>query len=240
MWSDSWTQVASTGRTLTSPPPPKMRDCTLVLETRDSLPADWASLVGTSFSSNIIYVRLESCIIPCLYRDSVLVGTCVLRPHPDLYAVYALETLVAKKGHQYGSLVLHAATYAMYQDVGPHTLVFVWELTASQMIKAYLKGWLKTKIRVEYGWMYTSDSEHTIDLRLPKKIDGITYSASGIDDIVYCNPGTVDPIRAKKIWCIASTCPGKGWTWTGEYIVTGNLNAATPIQRWGTAEIASY
>jgi hypothetical protein len=154
-------------------------------------------------------------------------------------AVYALETLVAVKGHRYGSLVLHAGIYTMYQKVGPHTLVFVWELRASQMIKAYIKGWLTSMIQLEYGWIYTSDSDLTVDLSLPKKIDGITYSASGIDDLVYCNPGTVEPIKAKKIWCIASTCPGSGWTWTGEYIVTGNLNAGSPIQRWVTAEIAS-
>jgi len=234
MWSDPWTCVARTGRTLLSPPPPNMSDCTMILQTRDSLPSSWTDLVGTSLAPNIIHSRLESCLVPCLYRDSNLVATCVFRPHPTDIGVYAIETFVAQKGHKYGRLLLHSAIYEMYQRIGPHAYVFIWELTVFQLIGAYMKGWLTSMVSLEYGWMYLCLGNQKMD-------DRITYLESGIDDVVYCSPAPVTPYLKKrgKVWTISSICPGPGWSWTGEFIITGNLNASAPIQRWFTTEIAS-
>ena len=98
---------------------------------------------------------------------------------------------------------------------------------------AVFKYWLNTKMK---NWMYLC-----LDTQKNQNDARTTYLESGIDDVVYCSPAPVKPYLKKrcKVWTISSICPGPGWSWTGEFIITGNLNASAPIQRWFTTEIAS-
>lgn len=151
LWSDAWTEVAVQGGTRLPPPPPVHRDLTFVMKDRDSvdLNREWVPFVQTKMA---VYNRLANCLIPCLYKDSTLVGTLVFR-HIDTNR-WAIETLVARPQRcGYGGYLIHAAIHALYERVGPHMLVYVWELRAPQLWLAYWKGWLKSMVAMEYGWI---------------------------------------------------------------------------------------
>ena len=216
LWSDPWVTVAlSPGGTRLVPPPPRLPNgFTCRLESRDSLHIRaWATLVGTRFHSTEIYRRLQNTVIPCLHDASgSIVATCVFRA-TDRSGVFLLETLVSRKG--YAGHLLHAGIYQFYKRIGPHSLVYTWELTAAQLVGAWLRGWISSMTSMEYGWI--------------SRTSNLPGSDSGLDDDfihVYMGSGLAPrPNKTnKKFWTSWPTCPGPGWSWTGEFVVTGVLN----------------
>ena len=223
LWSDPWVQIASAGKTLIPVPTPRLPPgVTFVMRTK--VDEEWLNFVGSA-RSNISC--LDSCLAPCLYQDGVLVATCIFRPHP-VAQVYALETLVAKpRGQGYGGHLLHAAVHYMGSNVG---YVYVWELSLAGLIGSWLKGWLASMVRLEYGWIHAGNHNPT---KTP-------YIESGLDDgyIYMFEPDHQILDVPQKAWTAAKKCPGPGWSWTGEFVITGNLNTSGPVYRWFTQEVS--
>lgn len=224
LWSDPWTQIASAGKTLIPVPTPRLPTAvTFVMKTQ--VDEDWWGLIG-SVKKNIG----PGCLIPCLYKAGILVATCIFRPHPQIPKVYALETLVARpesRGQGFGGHLLHAAVHHM-KNAG---FVYTWELSLAGLIVSWLKGWLASMVRLEYGWIHAGNG---IPADLP-------YIDSGLDDgyIYMFEPDHPIVSVPQKAWTAAKKCPGPGWKWTGEFVVTGNLNIGEPVYRWFTQEISS-
>ena len=186
----------------------------------------WWGFVGSPVRSNIS--RLDRCLIPCLYKAGTLVATCIFRPHPQKPQVYALETLVARpRGQGYGGHLLHAAVHYM-PNAG---FVYAWELSLAGLIVSWLKGWLASMVRLEYGWIHAGNH----------KLTKTPYIDSGLGDgyIYMFEPEHQILNVPQKAWTAAKKCPGPGWSWTGEFVVTGNLNIAEPVYRWFTEEVSS-
>jgi len=248
IWDNLWTQIAILGTSLGPPPPPRS-ECHFIIETRDSLDlSGWIALVGTRWPPDIIYYRLQNAYIPCLYKNEVMVATCVIRKTES----FCLETLVAKPQRQgYGGQLIHETIYELYKRFGPPTLTYVWELTALGLVQAYMKGWLRSMVAMEYGWSYKT-KDHTSEIRdlsKPYHTMGLWFSDSGLEDgyiFIERDPETdlltIDwsKIRTKKtLWMQSPVCPGTGWTWTGEFIIIGNINRrGKPIRPVSYLEIS--
>lgn len=221
LWSDPWTQIASAGKTLIPVPTPRLPpEITFVMKTQ--VDETWWGFVGSPVRSNI-----DSCLIPCLYQNGVLVATCIFRPHPQIPNIYALETLVARpRGQGYGGHLLHAAVHRIGPNAG---FVYVWELSLAGLIGSWLKGWLRSMVCLEYGWVHAGNHK-------PAKTP---YIDSGLGDgyIYMFEPDRQILDVPQKAWTAAKKCPGPGWSWTGEFVVTGNLNIGEPVYRWFTDEI---
>ena len=226
VWSIPWVHIASTEKTLIPVPTPQLPPgVTLVMKTKVDQ-AWWSLVTGSTQGPDIS--RLDRCLIPCLYKDGVLVATCVFRPHPVLPRIYALETLVANPRSQgYGGYLLHAAVHSL-PNAG---YVFTWELSLAGLFGCWLKGWLRSMICLEYGWTHKGNGVPT---QTP-------YIDSGLGDgyIYMFEPDHPILEVPQKAWTAAKKCPGPGWSWTGEFVVTGNLNIGTPVYRWFTQEISS-
>ena len=232
IWNNPWVDLAIAG-TLLGPLPPDLGTCRFALETRETLDiSGWTSFIGTYWSPEIVHYRLQQSYIGCLYDSGKLVATCVLRKGPNMYT---FETLLARpKRRGYGALVIHAAVYALYQHVGPHTLMYTWELTLKTLILAYLRGWLKSMLALEYGWIRpATDTYESRALDKPIHVHGLWLSDSGLNDnYVYVEPDPDTDLAKiswtfctnKTLWVKSSICPGPRWRWTGEFIVSGGLN----------------
>lgn len=224
LWTDPWVQIASAGKTLIPVPTPRLPSgVTFVMKTQ--VDEDWLSLIGTPVKTNIG----PDCLIPCLYKAGILVATCIFRSHPhSKQRVYALETLVAKpRGQGYGGHLLHAAVHYMGSNTG---FVYVWELSLAGLIVSWFKGWLASMVRLEYGWIHAGNGFST---KTP-------YIESGLDDgyIYMFEPDKEILAVPQKAWTAAKKCPGPGWSWSGEFVITGNLNTSGPIYRWFTQEVS--
>jgi hypothetical protein len=119
--------------------------------------------------------------------------------------------------------------------MGPNTgFVYVWELSLAGLIVSWFKGWLASMVRLEYGWIHEGKGKgnHT-----PTKTP---YVDSGLGDgyIYMFEPDHPILDVPQKAWTAAKKCPGPGWKWTGEFVVTGNLNLAEPVYRWFTQEVS--
>lgn len=210
---------------MTPPPVPRLPSgFTCRLESRDSVDiTKWSALVGTLWGPHVVRSRLRDSVIPCLYDTSgALVATCVFRP--DDPGIYLLETLVARPRRKgYGGHLLHAGVYMLYGRVGPHSLVYAWELNAAQLIWTWMRGWMASMISLEYGWITTGSVPDELSMR---------YSDSGLGDgIVHMSSASLPAPGHKKLWMSSSTCPGPGWSWTGEFIVIGGLNKKPGYKR---------
>jgi hypothetical protein len=221
LWSDPWVQIASAGKTRIPVPTPRLPPgVTFVMQNK--VDEAWLGLIGDHIKTNAV----SGCLIPCLYQDDVLVATCIFRPH-HRPQIYALETLVARpRGHGYGGHLLHAAVHYMGPNAG---YVYVWELSLAGLIGSWLKGWLASMVRLEYGWIHAGNHKAT---KTP-------YIESGLGDgyIYMFEPDREILDVPQKAWTAAKKCPGPGWSWTGEFVITGNLNLGEPVYRWFTQEI---
>ena len=247
MWSNPWIDLAIAG-TRIGPPTPNLGTSRFVLETRATLDiSGWISFVETHWSPEIVHYRLQGSYIACLYTDK-LVATCVLRnTSPNTYTI---ETLLAKpKGRGYGALLIHAAVHALYQRVGPHKLMYTWELNLKTLIWAYMRGWLRSMVALEYGWVRPPTEKYESPaLDKPIHAYGLWLSDSGLNDnyvYIESDPDT-DLTKIswnfctnKTLWIKSSVCPGPGWRWTGEFIVIGGLNTKKKQFLTGL-EISSY
>ena len=246
LWNNPWIDLAIAGTHL-GPLPPNMGTSRFVMDTRETLDiSGWISFVGTQLSPEIVYYRLQRSYIACLY-DGALVATCVLRKtNPNTYTI---ETLLAKpKSRGYGALLIHAAVHALYR-VGPCSLVYTWELNLKTLIWAYMRGWLRSMLALEYGWVRPPTKKYeSPSLDKPIHAYGLWLSDSGLNDnYVYIEPDPGTDITKiswnfctnKTLWIKSSVCPGPGWRWTGEFIVIGGLNTKMKYFHTGL-EISSY
>ena len=273
IWSDPWIALATDKSGLgpwctTLPPPvPEMPAGTTFQCQRWSTvdAVAWIALVGTRWSADALQQRLVDAWVPCLFAEGRLVGTCVLRPPNEGRPWWILETLKAEKG--YGTLLMRATMTWIYRHgSGPFALAYTWELTGAQLLGAWWRGWLRSMVALEYGWVTTSHEEgcgwcpskqtNTSPPRftLPTVFrfgeSLAVVSDSGLGDgwgYVSVVRGTPDwtAIAAQggwqRLWMRSAVAPSGAWSWTGEFVVVGLLNWNEPTQNvsWTTAEIAS-
>jgi hypothetical protein len=225
----------------------------------------WRDLVGTRWSAAALTERLAEAWIPCLFTEERgLVATCVLRPQVD--GVWILETMRAIPG--YGAPLMRALMCWIWDRVGPFVLGFTWELTVAQLGAAWWRGWLGAAAAYQYGWAFSVDGCHFCGLQeswtpmsaprftLPTLIQdekggwSAVVSDSGLGDgwgYVSHWSGPVDWSAVSErggwraLWCRSQWAPAPKWSWTGEIVVVGLLNAWCSDYysvEWVTAEIA--
>jgi hypothetical protein len=212
---------------------------------------EWKALVKTKWSRDDLYVRLKDATLACLYRDGIMIATCVLRPQAGNW--WILETFVSKETRRgNGNLLVRSVMTWIYNTYGPFILSYTWELNALQLSWAWYRGWLKSMVAIQYGWVYKQQAVAKKTIIEPKWIDtsggSACISLSGLDDgYAYVHRYERDPKWSDiaqtygSLWMRSSQKPGSEWKWTGEFIVVGFLNCSKPDRKydWITAEIAS-
>ena len=265
IWDEPWTEIATQKGGTTIPPPKTplaagqrfvcVRVSDLALNT-------WADLVGTRWTTEELTLRLEDAWIPCLFSEETLVATCVLRFREDQWI---LETLRAR--HGYGRILLRAVIPWLYDSCGgPFTMMCTWELSLPGLIGAFLKGWLRSAVALQYGWVWSlprqegqrcafcpSNEWAPIGPRiaLPTLFRDGSGSAIVSDSGLVDGWGYVSVIRGTPCW--HSICQKGGWRvlwyrgptapagfrWSGEFVVVGASNRRGPVSlEWVTAEVA--
>jgi len=214
----------------------------------------WISLVGTKWLPHEVLARLAGAWIACLFQDSELVATCVLRPQSNLWI---LETLHARKG--FGTPLLRSIVYWLYMRVGPFSLGYIWELSIGGYMTAWYRGWLRSANAIHYGWSFPVHGCGFCPVSwhprpryiLPTFFQTASGCAIVSDSGLRNGWGNVlayrgDPdwhtigvkVRWRSLWMHAISGP-KGWKWTGEVVIIGVLNALHQSTNlaWITAEI---
>ena len=272
IWSDPWVELAMQKGGTTLPPPPtplaigRRFQCMTVAEL--DLEA-WIDLVGTRWTRDELVLRLQGAWIPCLFQEQDLVATCVLRPKQK-QGIWILETLRARRQRDgFCTALLRAVIPWIFAKVGgPFSLGYTWELSLPSLVAAWLKGWLKSAIAIQYGWALslteagcsfcptTQWSPIGPRLALPTlfqdKEGTAVVSDSGLCDgwgyVSLCRGSPDWSAIAKKggwrsLWMRSRSAPSSEWVWTGEIVVVGCLNYDLihphPSPIWVTAEIAS-
>jgi hypothetical protein len=280
IWDDPWIAIA------TDQSGPARRFCTMLPPPNTPLPGgytfccvrsteaggddfwkEWLDFVQSRWTVQELLGRLVDAWIPCLRGgDGRIVGTCVLRPQPA--SVWLLETLRALRGS--GSVLMRAVLPWIWNHLnGPFMLGYTWELTATQLMAAWWKGWLCSAVSIQYGWSWHSADScsfcpntgwvpiSTERQALPVLVSDGTgarawsaiVSDSGLADgwgYVSVWRGEPDWTAVAKqggwshLWCRSVSGP-KEWRWTGEFVVVGLINCwgTPPSLEWVSAEIAS-
>jgi hypothetical protein len=272
IWSDAWSLAATDWRsdsggfnTTLPPPAPSLpvgvsfrcvRWCSLSEAERE----EWISVVGTGWTLAELIGRLENAWIPWLSQGPKLVGTAVFRPGlggRDKH--WLLETL---RGRGFGRLLMEAGRRWLWiASGGPYVLAFVWELSVPGLVGAWARGWMRSCVALQRGWVFATSGcsfcPHDVPVRLtprpatPLMIqtgDGAwaIVNDSGADDgwgHVCQWGGAVDwTAVAKKggwgrLWARAEMAPSAEWRWSGEFVVVAALNGR-PALDWVSAEVA--
>ena len=225
--------------------------------------AIWIDLVGTRWTESELRLRLADAWIPCLYDNGDLVATCVLRVREH---TWILETLRARKGFGFGTALMRA-TIPWISDVDPaFTLAYIWELSLPGLVTAWWRGWLTSAASIQYGYAWTASTDPNncdfcpagwklVDLSTRLALPTLFQDGSGLAIVsdsglgdgwgyvsIYSGEPSWSAIAKRGGWrvlWIRSRIPPKDWSWTGEFIVVGFLNArGSPRHDWITAEIA--
>jgi len=229
--------------------------------------AIWIDLVGTRWTETELRLRLVDAWIPCLYEHGDLVATCVLRVREHTWILETLRAKKSKNG--FGTALLRATIPWISVVDPAFTLAYTWELSLPGLAAAWWRGWLTSAAVLQYGYAWTaftaSSDPNNCDfcpagwkpvdpstrLALPTLFqDGsglAVVSDSGLGDgwgyvSVYSGEPSWSAIAAQGGWralWMRARSPPKDWSWTGEFIVVGFLNArGSPRHDWVTAEIA--
>lgn len=259
IWDDPWAIAAMAGGTMLPPlnPPLKEGQRLEVLQSTGLVRYihEWIQLVGTQWMPHELLERLAGAWIPCLFQDSTLVATCVLRPTNGMWI---LETLRGQKG--FGTPLIRAVVSWIYSHDGPFSLGYTWELGIAGLIGAWARGWLGSAEAIHYGWSWSSSQcgfcpswhpppRFVLPTLFQSESGMAIVSDSGLRDgwgNVLTYKGNPDwhaialEGRWKALWMHAPSGP-KEWTWTGEFVVVGVINKihGTPNIEWITAEIGS-
>ena len=272
IWGHPWIAAATDRQgsatdqfcTLLPPPPPTLPPgLTFRCLQPHELDAErWIDLVGTRWTPTEVTGRLEGAWIPCLFDDGALVATCVLRPQKR--PLWVLETLKAVVRKGYGTHLMYCIMTWLYNQNGPYHLAYTWELTLSEMVSVWARGWLASSVAIEYGWMLGINgacsfcpSTDWAPLKHRLKDPCLFQDASGSavvsdsglgDGWAYISQFKGTPnwtaIGTKGgwrfLWTHALWKPDSAWTWTGEFVVVGVLNSpSSHVPKWTSAEIAS-
>jgi len=265
IWDEPWTEIAIQKGGTTIPPPKtplaagqrfvSVRVSDLALNT-------WVDLVGSRWTTEELTLRLADAWIPCLFSGEMLVATCVLRFRGGQWI---LETLRAR--HGYGRILLRAVIPWLYDSCGgPFTMMYTWELSLPGLVGAFLKGWLRSAVALQYGWVWSlprQDGQRCAfcpsnewapigpRIALPTLFRDGSGSAIVSDSGLVDGWGYVSVIRGTPDW--TSICQKGGWRvlwyrgptapagfrWSGEFVVVGAINRRGPVSlEWVTAEIA--
>jgi hypothetical protein len=273
LWDDPWIAAALSEGGTDLPPLPVTLPPDLVFScapASEQLCDEWIAVVGTVWSLEQLAERLADTWI-CMVRtrgkgqgQGNLVATCVLRPRAHIWFI---ETLVSRQ-RGCGSLLIRAMGPWLWKHVGGRfTLGYSWELTSSQLLYAWWRGWLRTATSIEYGWVLRLDNSckfcpllkdkqkptKTMPFLVQTAAGSAVITDSGLGDgwgYVLKQTGSPDWQLIHKrfgfhsLWCSSSDPPlteRLSWQWTGEFIVTGFLNKRIgdpDYGDWITAEVA--
>lgn len=258
IWNDPWIADPLGGP---PPAPPELPAgmifrCIQVADMSGSLLLQWRDLVGTRLSIAALQERLAGAWIAMLVMEGerVPVATCVLRPRG--VTVWLLETFVARpQGSGYGTLLVRHAIPWVWSR-GCRSLVYTWELGPIGLGVAWWRGWLRTAVSYEWGWVLRREGRgadgcsfcpetHAVSVcpfTMPVLIRGARawaiVSDSGLGDgwgYVLMTAGAVNWSTVfqkggwRALWYRGSTAPaGVGWKWTGEIVVTGIIGITPP------------
>lgn len=261
IWDEPWIAVATqyTGSqySTTLPPPLPPPSDFICMRWTDISAAEWIELVRTGWTAEELSIRLQDAWIPLLRVDGRLVGTCVLWQNED---TWILETLRAQRGH--GSALMRSIMRWIWDRVGIFKLSFTWELTGTELMAAWWRGWLRAAVAIEYGWVFAASGCGwcpTTDWVPSKKrfcrpvridtdggwaIVNDAGMADGWGHVVAWNGEPNWSIVAekggwKRLWYHSQRAPNAAWRWTGEFVVIGSINDGYRLPtHWITAEIA--
>lgn len=277
IWNDPWIDLATT-------PPAEGEGvapfCTTLPPPRPTLPPNlhfscvaaatlgyadltgWRDLVGTRWDLADLRVRLAGAYVARIHKEGHLVSTCVLRRLTS--PQWILETLVARPtGHGHATALVRSAMTWLWDAGGPFILTYTWELTVSQMIWAWWRGWLKSAVSVKYGWIWRgstacqfcgTNERRTVPEKSLVSRNGIIVSDSGLGDgLGYVLSLSSESLNNedwsaianhggwRALWWQGERPPDSTWRWTGEIVIVGMLNydGRSRVQtHWITTEIA--
>ena len=260
LWSDPWIEAATApGGTDKPPPVPELPTglrftCVQISDLNIN---EWRSFIGSSLSTQKLVERIGNDWVACLHKGFRSIATCVLRPRGS---TWILETLFAReRGNGYGTLLLRSAIPWIWNRVGRFTLVYTWELSVLGLASAWWRGWLRSAVAIERGWIlregpcgFCSDLSGG-HFNVPMLFRDGTSSAVVVDSALGDGCGYVQAWRGSpswssimkrgswsSLWCRGSVAPPGPWLWTGEFVVVGALNAAAAVQKeWISAEIST-
>lgn len=254
IWEDPWIDNPTT-----SPPEPPALPvglefrCVRVSD-MEPLFLRWSLLVGTQWPAAALRKRLTGAWVALLVvsETSDPVATCVLRPGDGW--TWALETFVVAaeaRGAGFGRLLLrHAVPWAWSQ--GCRSLVYTWELTLGPLLTAWRRGWLRTAVAYEWGWVLRSSGGSGCNfcpvaaavsqgpaepLLFGARGTYAVVSDSGLCDgwgyvMLTSGDGSVDFWNSimqkggwRALWYRGPSAPGSGWRWSGEVVVVGVIGA---------------
>lgn len=258
LWSDPWIEAATApGGTDESPPVPTLPVGTrfTCIQASDLDITEWRRFIGSSLSEQKLVERIGYDWVCCLC-GSQLIATCVLRPRGS---TWLLETLFARKrGHGYGNLLVRSATSWIWNRCGRFTLVYTWELSILGLASAWWRGWLRSAVSIERGWIlrespcgFCSDlsgSRFNVPMLFRDSSGSVVILDSGLGDgcgyvQMWRGEPSWDSIMKRgswsSLWCRDSIQPPGSWLWTGEFVVVGALNATNIQKEWISAEIST-
>lgn len=260
IWSDPWIEVATTPsiyRPLcTRLPPPQFtmhediqfKVYNMNTSSNSSLIPIWNKYIQTSWTTEQLKERLQNAWIACIQpkQSKSILATCVLRNrYHDGVPFCILETLYVtptQRHKGYGALLMRCVMRWLWEKNGPFILGYIWELTPSEFMYAWWRGWLSSVAEIRLGWSWKSQQIQQIQQQqkqssLPLRFhtqEGdrfVVISDSGLGDgigyIQDCS-GTIDwnaiAVRGgwKGLW--SSIRQSKEWKWSGEIVVIGLLN----------------
>jgi hypothetical protein len=277
LWSDAWTLAATERRndspfhTTLPPPVPPLPDgitfrCVRWGSLTDAEQEEWIAVVGTGWTAAELTVRLQDAWIPLLYDGATLVGTAVFRTrlggNETHWLLETLRVATGQRGRGWGRLLMEAGRRWLWTATGgPFVLVFVWELSVPGLVVAWLRGWMRSAVVVQQGWIFAVSGcgfcPHEVPVRSGPRPVLPLHIQTGADAWVIVNDsgaedgwghvcqwrGVVDwTAVAKKggwgrLWLHASAAPSVEWRWSGEFVIVAALNGL-PVLEWVTPEIA--
>ena len=279
LWSDAWTLAATDWRcdsgefnTTLPPPAPRMPDgatfrCVRWTDLSDAERDTWVTVVGTGWTGAELTVRLVDAWIPWLCDGGgTLIGTAVFRPLlGEKAAHWLLETLrvaATQRRRGWGRLLMEAGRRWLWVATGgPFVLAFVWELSVPGLVGAWARGWMRSCVALQRGWVFAvsgcSFCPHDVPVRQGPRPSGPLRVQTGDGAWTVVNDsggedgwghvcqwqGAVDWTAVAKnggwgrLWVRAAAAPSAEWRWSGEYVVVAALNGR-PVLEWISAEVA--
>lgn len=258
LWSDPWIEAATAPGGTDRPPPVPELPTSLrftCVHVSDIDITEWRQFIGSPLSSQHLAERIGDDWIAYLHNSTHLVATCVLRPRGS---IWLLETLFAReRGSGYGNLLLRSAMTWIWNRTGRFTLVYTWELSVLTLAAAWWRGWLRSAVATERGWVlrhgpcgFCSDlsgGRFNIPMFFRDSSGSAVILDSGLGDgcgyvQVWRGEPSWTTIMKKgawsSLWCRDAVAPPGSWLWTGEFVVVGALNGTAPKQ-WISAEIST-
>jgi hypothetical protein len=227
---------------------------------------EWISVVGTGWSIAELTGRLEYAWIPWLALGPKLIGTAVFRPglggQEKHWLLETLRVATTVRGRGFGRLLMEAGRRWLWTSTGgPFVLAFVWELSVPGLVAAWARGWMRSCVALQRGWIFAVSGcgfcPHDIPVRLGSRPAAPLRIQTGGDAWAVVNDsgaedgwghvcqwsGSVDwTTVAKKggwgrLWMRADAAPSTEWRWSGEFVVVAALNGR-PALEWVSAEVA--